>query len=403
MADKHRDSYVFGHVADEAVAKEAGVSVPSISVYRTFDEPHVVYSGSLTDESAIEEFIKAESMALVDEVGPENFMAYAEAGTPLAYYFTDPESETRASDVEKLKPLAKKYKGKLNFVWIDAIKFVNHAKGLNLQGENWPAFAIQDIQASTKFPLEDLGSDVSVTIGDFVEKYIKGEIAASIKSEPIPTQDGPVFVLVADEFDAVINDDSKDMLVEFYAPWCGHCKKLAPTYDSVGQVYSEHKDKVLIAKMDATTNDIPPSAGFQVQSFPTIKFKAAGAKDFIDFDGDRTLDGFVDFISSNGANKVNVSLDKAEKVEEHKEEQHAPKHEEVSGRRRAQCQKIMLTNATHSSKVRPRSLLCAYVLRTLLPSPYLSPAPPRLFYYIIPHHARLWRETIQKEMIGLHA
>lgn len=334
IADKHRDSYLFGHVSDESTAKTAGVTTPAVVLYRNFDEPEVKFTGSLTDEEALEKFLKAESIPLIDEVGPENFMTYAEANIPLAYYFTDPDSTTKAAHLESLKPLAKKFKGQLNFVWIDAIKFVNHAKGLNLQGEDWPSFAIQDVQASTKFPLEDLGSDVAASIGDFVEKFIKGEVPASIKSEPIPDQDGPVYVLVADEFDKVLLDDKKDILVEFYAPWCGHCKKLAPTYDTLGEVYTPHKDKVLIAKMDATANDIPPSAGFSVSSFPTIKFKAAGSKEFLDFDGDRTLDGFVDFIKLNGANKVNVSLESAtEKAGEYQEEAHTPpKHEEVRDR-----------------------------------------------------------------------
>ncbi|UZJ53027.1 hypothetical protein CBS101457_002347 [Exobasidium rhododendri] len=330
VADKLRETFIFGHASDAEVAKTAGVTVPSLVVYRSFDEPQVIYAGSLSDAEAVEDFVKTESVPLIDEVGPENFMTYAEMGKPLAYLFVDPESKTMAADIEKLKPIAKLHKEKLNFVWIDAIKFVNHAKGLNLQKEDWPSFAIQDIEASTKFPLEDLGDDLEKSIGDFVAKYVKGEIEASIKSEPVPEQDGPVFVLVADEFEKVLLSDSKDMLVEFYAPWCGHCKKLAPTYDTLGELYSTHKDKVLIAKMDATLNDIPPSAGFQVQSFPTIKFKAAGSQDFIDYEGERTLDGFVDYINLNGANKVNVNISDAKSEEGTKEEVHTPvKHEEL--------------------------------------------------------------------------
>jgi protein disulfide-isomerase A1 len=183
VADKHRDSYLFGHASDEAIAKEAGVTAPSVVLYRNFDEPEVKYTGSLSDEEALESFLKAESIPLIDEVGPENFMTYAEANIPLAYYFTDPESTTKAADLEALKPLAKKYKGKLNFVWIDAIKFVNHAKGLNLQGEDWPSFAIQDVQASTKFPLEDLGKDAPAAIAEFVEKFIKCEVLPSSRSQ----------------------------------------------------------------------------------------------------------------------------------------------------------------------------------------------------------------------------
>ena len=53
------------------------------------------------------------------------------------------------------------------------------------------------------------------TVGDFVEKFLKGEIKPSVKSEPIPTsQPESAYVLVADEFDQVTADKSKDMFIE---------------------------------------------------------------------------------------------------------------------------------------------------------------------------------------------
>lgn len=332
-AEELRDSFVFGHVKDAEAAKSAGIDFPSVVLYRDFDEPEVKYTGKLNDEEAIEKFVKSESIPLIDEVGPDNFMNYAESGLPLAYYFTEPESEERKSDIESLKALAKAHKGKINFVWIDAVKFANHAKGLNLDGETWPAFAIQDLNKSTKYPLQKLGNDVSSTVGDFVNKFLKGDLQPSIKSEPVPdNQDGPVHVLVADEFDKVVYDDKKDVFVEFYAPWCGYCKKLAPVWDDLGELYKKHSDKVVIAKMDATANDVPPSGGFAVNSFPTLKFKKAGSKEFVDYEGERTLDGFVEFISANAKNSAPVELpavNETEATETVKEEAHPPKHEEL--------------------------------------------------------------------------
>lgn len=315
VANKLRDDYLFGVSHDASVAEQAGVQAPALVLYRQFDEPEVKFTHAFNAED-ITAFVKAESIPIIDELGAENFMSYAESGLPLAYLFADPEAKDLQTQIDSIKSLAKSYKGKVNFVWIDALKFSAHAKALNIQGETWPAFAIQDIEQNLKYPLEDISSDLVGKITNFVSQYTSGSLKPSIKSEPVPKdQDGPVHILVADEFDKYINDDSTDKLVEFYAPWCGHCKTLAPTYDSLGEKYKAFKDKVLIAKMDATANDIPPSAGFQVQSFPTIKFKAAGTKDWIEFTGDRSLEGFVDFISLNGKHKVSVDLEPVNSTE----------------------------------------------------------------------------------------
>lgn len=83
------------------------------------------------------------------------------------------------------------------------------------------------------------------------------------------------------------------------------CKKLAPIYDTLGERYSNVKDKLVIAKFDATENDVPATTGFRVTGFPTIKFKAAGSGEWISYEGDRSLESFVEFLESNATNDIN--------------------------------------------------------------------------------------------------
>lgn len=88
-----------------------------------------------------------------------------------------------------------------------------------------------------------------------------------------------------------MTESEKDVLVEFYAPWCGHCKRLEPVLESMARRL-QHVKSLTIAKMDATANDVPPeykvgrspsppslslSLLSQVEGFPTLYFKRSGA------------------------------------------------------------------------------------------------------------------------------
>jgi len=225
----------------------------------------------------------------------------------LAYLFLDPTQEHKDKLIEDFGTIAKAHKGKVNFVWIDALKFSEHGKAMNLHEANWPAFVIHDMTSQLKYPFPQANDFSLETVKAHVDKFAAGTLEPELKSQPIPeSQDESVFTLVTKQFDEVVYDDSKDVFVEFYAPWCGHCKRLKPTWDSLGDKFAAIKDKIVIAKMDATENDIPPSTPFRVSGFPTIKMKPAGTREFIDYEGDRSLESLVEFVEKHAKNSLEI-------------------------------------------------------------------------------------------------
>ena len=232
-----------------------------------------------------------------------------QADIPLAYIFAETDDD-KDSIVKVLRSVAEKHKGAINFATIDAKAFGQHAGNLNLEVGKWPAFAIQDISKNLKFPFLEQGDIKALSeksIGSFVTDFIGGKLEPSIKSEPIPEkQEGPVTVIVAKNYEELVMNNDKDVLVEFYAPWCGHCKALAPKYDELASLYKGHEDKIIIAKVDATANDVPD----EIAGFPTIKlFKGNDKKAPVEYAGSRTVEDLVKFIRDNGSHHVDAKLE----------------------------------------------------------------------------------------------
>lgn len=258
VADKQRESWVFGHTFNKDLLKKFG-HTNKIVLYRPkllknkFEESEVVYDGP-ADKAALEKFAKENYHGLVGHRTQDNYNQF-DAPLLVAYYDVDYTKNAKGTNYwrNRILKVAQNYKGKLNFAISNKDSFAAEMDdyGLSSHG-NKPVVAIRNTN-NEKFRMTD---EFSIeNLEKFLENYIAGKVKAHLKSEPVPEKnDGPVKVAVAENFKELVLDNPKDVLVEFYAPWCGHCKKLAPTYEEVGKTLAG--EDVEIVKMDATANDV---------------------------------------------------------------------------------------------------------------------------------------------------
>lgn len=101
-----------------------------------------------------------------------------------------------------------------------------------------------------------------------------------------------VAVLDGDNFDVFLASQEYT-IIEFYAPWCGHCKTLAPEWAAAAGKTRKLNPQVILAKVDADKNK-ELAERFDVSGYPTIKIFRGGKPE--DYDGPRETKGIVSFV-----------------------------------------------------------------------------------------------------------
>jgi protein disulfide-isomerase A6 len=129
---------------------------------------------------------------------------------------------------------------------------------------------------------------------DQIVKWVNDKIGTHRRIKAVPSA---VTTLIGSADFSKHVTGKKAALVEFYAPWCGHCKQLTPIYEELALAFAGEKD-VVIAKLDATEADNEELATtYEIQGFPTIKFFPADSSEAEDYQGARDLDSLIDFMN----------------------------------------------------------------------------------------------------------
>eukprot|EP01130_Rhizamoeba_saxonica_P016440 TRINITY_DN75_c0_g2_i1.p1 TRINITY_DN75_c0_g2~~TRINITY_DN75_c0_g2_i1.p1 ORF type:complete len:481 (+),score=147.03 TRINITY_DN75_c0_g2_i1:69-1511(+) len=295
---KEVDEFTFAHVYDESL-----VSYPlnSVTVFNT-EKKVTTYSDNLAKKLLIH-FIMENGYPLAPVLDQKTYQRASTSGRDLLCVFID---DKNADELALLNEIATTLKDQEVIVSLaPRSQHERLAGSWGASGNVFPTSILvtfnngkqEMIAFNEETETEGFNAETGVA---FYNSAKAGTYPVFVKSEPIPeSNDGPVTVIVGKTFNDIVADKSKNVLVEFYAPWCGHCKKLAPTYEELGTAFADNED-VIIAKIDATSNKIP--SDIQVSGFPTLIFFPANSDNLkagVKHNGDRDLAALTKFVNDN--------------------------------------------------------------------------------------------------------
>jgi len=294
------DSVSFAISSEQAVFDELNVKGDGLVLLKKFDEGRNDFEGKF-EADEIKSFIQGNQLPLVTEFNQET--AQKIFGGDIKVHnllFVSKKADNFETIIGEFKSAAKTFRSKVIFVLIDSDVDENERvmEFFGLKKEDSPTVRLISLgQDMTKFKPEST-EITSTVLTEFVQSFLDGKLRPHLLTQDVPEDwdANPVKVLVGKNFNEVARDKSKTVLVEFYAPWCGHCKQLVPIYDKLGEQFKD-SDEFVIAKMDSTVNELED---IKIQSFPTLKLFPKNSDAVIDYTGERTLEAMAKFVESHG-------------------------------------------------------------------------------------------------------
>lgn len=278
-----------------------------LAIFKQYDEGISILESNYTEKD-LYDFINKRYLPSVIDLNSNTINTIFSINNPIIYFFYNKYSDNSDD-----------YKN----IFYNAVRDTNHIIGVhsnerNKEQENILSFL--DISSSdfpiiliidTRFQYKKYiySNEISYElIKEFIEDFQSGKLANRVISEEIPeVQDSNTYYLVGKSFNEIVYDETKDVLVNFYAEWCGHCQQLHYVYEELATKLKNNNPNLIIAKMDSIKNELPK---LKISGYPTIYFFPASNKTHILYEGDRSIQDFIRFINEKGTFKVNIDDEK---------------------------------------------------------------------------------------------
>jgi protein disulfide-isomerase A4 len=298
--------YIFLHTESDQVVQDWKEKSPSLYViqakfFRSEFEPirHRLPLSSDTSAQELADFVQNHSLPLVGHRSHRTGWLY-ENVYPICvvYYDVDFSFDGRVDTQivrHSVAKVAHKYRH-VTFAISHESEYEEEMKLLGLDDAGEDVNAGFFLSARERYVLAPEDEFDAGILEDFVDDVLNGRREPVIKSQPVPTkQTSPIITVVGSSFDELVTKSNKNVMIEFFAPYCGHCKSFEPTYRQLAQIFASKSHEMIFAKIDGTSNDYPTD--FNVSGYPTIYYIPVRSKSSPHvYEGDRSLSDLSEFV-----------------------------------------------------------------------------------------------------------
>ncbi|XP_071617407.1 protein disulfide-isomerase A2 isoform X3 [Heliangelus exortis] len=306
--------------AQVALAKEFNItSYPTLKLFRHGNRTHpLAYTGRMDTEGIVRwtqrragpsaallqdtnttaAFISSQDLVVVGFFKTSNQIFSAKIPHHMLL-FLNKSSPAQQELRDGFQAAASTFRGKVLFVVVDVSG--HGAEVLSFFGmtpADTPTLRMVRMENNRKYRM-DQDSFTARDIQSFIRAVLDGKVKPHLLSaEPPEDWDRrPVKVLVGKTFEQVAFDETKNVFVKFYAPWCSHCQAMAAAWEELGERYRDHGD-IIIAEMDSTANELE---NITISGFPTLHYFPAGpGRKVVEYKSARDVETFSKFLENGG-------------------------------------------------------------------------------------------------------
>ncbi|XP_019611734.2 protein disulfide-isomerase A2 [Rhinolophus sinicus] len=294
----------FGLTDRPQLFQKFGLTKDTVVLFKKFDEGRADFPVDEElglDQGDLSYFLLTHSLHLVTEYNSETSpkIFAAKILNHLLLFINQtlaPHQELLAGFREAAPP----FRGQVLFVVVDVGADNSHVlQYFGVKAEEAPTLRFINMETTKKYKPADGGPLTAASVTAFCHAVLGGKVKPYLLSQEVPPDwdQRPVKTLVGKNFEQVAFDETKNVFVKFYAPWCTHCKEMAPAWEELAEKYKDHED-IVIAELDATANELE---AFTVHGFPTLKYFPAGpGRKVIEYNSARDLETFSKFLDNGG-------------------------------------------------------------------------------------------------------